>query len=235
MYFTLFIFIFILFFLIFIYFYIDYTNDIEVCKKLYIDDDNKKYKIIKNIFSKNDCKNIINEANKYANEYGWKTKRHDYYPTVDNEITKEWDCYKFITKNIIEKIIYTEIEKLYNLKKNKLSINEIFIVKYFVDEQDSLEFHKDGSEFSFVIALNQYNKNENKNISFKDTFDYDGGWTYFRDNKILIKLNEGDCLIFSGKNTHKANKITSGKRYILTGFLNYINEDFCNNTITETE
>jgi hypothetical protein len=72
--------------------------------------------------------------------------------------------------------------------------------------QDQLEYHTDHSDFSFIISLNN---------------DFTGGGTHFYHSNETIKLNIGDCLIFCGKNKHKGNKIFSGKRLILTGFIKY--------------
>ena len=182
------------------------NSDVEkICDLLYNKGDNKKIEIIKNVLSYNYCKDIIKISEDYANIYGWKKKRHDNYPTVDNEITKDWVIYNDILQ-IINNNIFDNISKLYNIDKKKLGINEIFVVKYEIGGQTELDFHEDGSEFSFVISLNN---------------DFSGGGTYFKYNEKTINLNIGDCLIFSGQNTHKANAINSGIRYILTGFINY--------------
>ena len=98
------------------------------------------------------------------------------------------------------------IQKKYNIDKSKLELSEIFIVKYSSDGQNQLEFHTDDSDFSFVISLNN---------------DYIGGGTHFYYSNETIKLAIGDCLIFSGKNKHRGNKINSGQRLILTGFIKY--------------
>ena len=88
-------------------------------------------------------------------------------------------------------------------RQNRLGVNEIFVAKYQHNLQNSLQSHKDGSEFSFIISLN-------------DSREYEGG-TYFIDLKKNIKLEKGDCLVFSGQNKHRGSKILKGKRYIITG------------------
>lgn len=177
----------------------------KVCDQLYNKEENKKIEIINTVFSYNFCNTIIKVSEDYANIYGWTTNRHQYYPTVDNEITTKWSIYNDIII-VIQNIIFNEISKLYNVDKKKLGINEIFVVKYSKGGQTELDLHKDGSEFSFVIALNN---------------EFSGGGTYFENSQKTINLNIGDCLIFSGQNTHKAVPIYSGIRYILTGFINY--------------
>ena len=53
------------------------------------------------------------------------------------------------------------------------------------------------------------------------------GSSIIKANKIY-KLDAGDCIIFNGKNRHCGVGITKGTRYILTGFIDYIDKEFCN-------
>ena len=155
------------------------------------------------------CNNILNEIFYITRSKGWD-KRHEYYPTVDISFDNSWKNYSFV-KTIIENKIYEEINKLYSVNKNKINIIEMFIVKYSTDGQRELEYHRDGSEFSF-IGLND---------------DYKGGGTTFEFNKQNIRLRKGSCLIFSGQNMHKGEYLLDGTRYILTGFLSYGKKDIC--------
>lgn len=194
--------------------YYKYEN--IICYKMF--DENKfiyRTKIINNIFTKNDCLEIINEGENYAKKNSWLKKRHDNYPTTDNKITNKWKVYKLINDNFNNKIS-KEMNKLFNLKNVKLVVKEYFIVKYDVKGQKSLQYHKDGSEFSFIIGLND---------------EFTGGGTHFKNKNNLIKLGIGDCVIFSGLNEHKGVAITSGTRYILTGFIHLHKIDFYKNLI----
>jgi hypothetical protein len=110
------------------------------------------------------------------------------------------------------------------INPNFIGINEIFISKYTIGGQTYLKKHRDDSEFSFVIKLND---------------EFNNGGTHFYNSIIddekkinyVPKMEIGDCLIFSGQNKHKALKITSGTRYILTGFFHWKNKDYCTNII----
>ena len=185
----------------------------KLCNRLYLENKNDKYYVIPNMLSKIMCDSIIQEAEDFASIYKWTTNRHDNYPTTDNQVTYEWNTYNHIS-NYIHNIILKELEILYNVKSYELGINEIFVAKYenSINKQSSLAEHVDGSEFSFIIALND---------------NYDGGGTHFTKSNKTIKLNIGDCLIFSGQNKHKGIKVTKGTRYILTGFINYKSYNYC--------
>ncbi len=211
------IFLFIIFNILILYLINTYHFDIHqpLCKDLYINKLNKQYTILNNLLDKNFCSQIINESESIAKTKGWSSDRHKFYPTVDNEITPEWKISIPFT-NIIANKLYPQIEKIFNVQSSELYLREIFVVKYDMKGQKNLEYHTDGSEFSFVIALND---------------DFKGGGTTFKHSQKNINLNIGDCLLFSGQNEHKGNEITSGTRYILTGFINYKQPDFCENIV----
>ena len=149
----------------------------------------------------------IHYANEAAKNEGWLLDRHANYPTTDLEI-----------KNIVSSsIVYSKLNKIYdviqaqyNVPSNILKATDLFLVRYDSNLQNKLKKHKDGSEFSFIIALNN---------------DFTGGGTCI--NKTINKLDTGKCLIFCGQNRHSGIKINSGTRYIVAGFIEIIDRGFC--------
>jgi len=196
------------------------TNEIILSKlsqiKKNIQNDNKniqKYKtyhVIPNIIHKDICNFIIFESEKYAETNGWTNNRHANYPTTDIPV-------KFIKNicvlvdNIIKYDILPLFQKYYNISKYFLEYNDIFIVKYDIEGQNKLEKHRDGSLFSFNILLNS-------------PTEFVGGGTIFEvnENNILVNNTQGGTLIHSGQLLHSGNEITSGKRYLLVGFIKYL-------------
>jgi len=171
---------------------------------LYFKNDIRKIKVI-DLFNKDMCDRIIKEGEEYASINGWTTRRHDNYPTTDNLITHKWKIRDEID-SIIKPKIRKELSEMYNIDGDSINLKEMFLVKYDINGQKDLEYHTDGSNFSFVISLNE---------------DYTGGGTNFKYNNKTIKLKTGECLLFNGFNEHSGIKIESGTRYILTGFLSY--------------
>ena len=172
-----------------------------------------KYEVIKNLLTPQETKIILNESLNYAKKHKWLLKRHQDYPTTDNEITQNWKSY-MILKDKCDKIIFKKIEQLYYLFSNKLTIDEFFVCKYNgndANKQSKLEFHVDNYEFSFVVALNE---------------NFTGGGTIFKSTNEIIKLQTGDCLIFCGQTQHGGNEVTMGTRYIVSGFLKYGDFDY---------
>ena len=164
-----------------------------------------KVYILNDLISKEICLWIIYESEKYAKEIHWSRERHKEYPTIDNNINKIKSINNYIY-NITYLNIIPFIEKKYNLNINSLGIHEIFIVKYNLNGQIKLEEHIDGSEFSFIITLNN---------------DFTGGGTKFKYIESKIVTDPGDVIVFCGKHKHKGIEIKSGERYIIAGFLNY--------------
>jgi len=179
------------------------------CDKIYNDDPfYEKVSVIKSVLSDEECDEIIRIGNQYASIYNWTTNRHENYPTTDNEILSDWECSKLL-ENKVKNIVFPEYGELYNVDISELSIEELFISKYDgtdSSKQNSLDFHKDEREFSFILALND---------------DYDGGGTHFQQSDKIIKIKKGDCLLFCGQQWHGGAAVTGGVRYVIAGFINY--------------
>ena len=92
----------------------------------------------------------------------------------------------------------------------QLDDREPHIVKYDVTkkERQKLDMHTDKSEWTFLIAL-----------SNGCGVDYEGGGTYFECLDATVHIQRGHALIFPGKLRHCGQKITSGLRFLLVGFL----------------
>jgi predicted 2-oxoglutarate/Fe(II)-dependent dioxygenase YbiX len=105
---------------------------------------------------------------------------------------------------------------LFGFDTHELGVEDMFVAKYDMNGQRELMEHRDGSELSFVLVLND---------------EYLGGGTMFRnpkDNKsVLVRPDSvGDCVMFCGRHLHSGVQITSGVRYILTGFVRvYVDKD----------
>lgn len=159
------------------------------------------------------CAEIIKVADAHAERVGgWETDRHDDYPTTDFD-TADIPDLKFPIQNIVYRKIIPKMAKAFKLNPLKLGIEEVFIAKYSSkkNEQRSLAQHVDGSDFSFVIALNE---------KFK------GGGTKFVNGKVKSP-RPGNAVGFCGQTEHQGLAVTSGTRYILAGFLKYNTTDGC--------
>lgn len=165
------------------------------------------------------CEWIIDKSEEHAvKNGGWTKKRHKNYPTTDLPIKSIHSIYVPLF-NLATINILPLIADHYKLNLYFLNIVDLFIIKYDIDGQDHLENHRDGSIISFNILLN-------------DEFEGGGTKIYHPNNEgnvteTLYTSKKGDLFIHPGKLLHSGNKITSGRRYILVGFV-----EFCNNIYT---
>lgn len=163
-------------------------------------------------FTKDTCKWIIRESEQYAfRTNGWKTKRHEHYPTTDLPVDEIKSIFGYILQSL--ETIGSKIIESYNLpqEKTKVDFRDVFVVKYDATKQNYLDLHCDGSFLSFQVLLSD------------STQDFEGGGTYF-DDGLIEKPNQGDLLLHCGKMKHCGLPITKGCRYLLVGFINVLIE-----------
>lgn len=180
------------------------------CRTMTIDDPLNTTVKYEKFLSDELCRWIIHEAEIYAIENkGWTTKRHNNYPTTDLP-ARVIPGLGAPLMNLTIANIFPLIAKQYGFNPYYLNVADIFIVKYDVEGQDHLEFHRDGSIISFNISLND---------------EFEGGGTIINHigdtTSTLYRNSRGDLFIHSGKLLHSGNRITSGIRYIMVGFIEY--------------
>jgi len=170
----------------------------------------------KDALSIEDCEMIIAKAESFAAENGgWTKQRHTDYPTTDLPLEAVLGHCSSI-HGLVNGVVLPQIAALFGLNEDFLHIGELFVAKYEFKEgkQKGLGAHVDGTPWSFVVALND------------PSLDFEGGGTFFVNENALYRPTEaGTAVLFSGKNLHSGVAITSGVRYILTGFCNYVEKD----------
>lgn len=157
------------------------------------------------LFTEEFCKMIREEAEHCR---CWTTDRHDNYPTTD-----------MVIDTIGLHDTYMEILRLFVMP---FSIymwalegrgwddmqSENFLAKYVPSAQGHLSIHHDSSDITCLIQLS-------------DLDEYEGGGTWFRRQKKLVKNSIGYATIHPGNITHKhgARAVTKGTRYIIVSFM----------------
>lgn len=172
--------------------------------------------IIEDIFPQEFCKNIIHEAESYAEKIGgWHKTQHVNWRTHTTVDAKIQDIFPLghvfwtESQHLFETLLFPAFALAYGINSEKLSISDMFVTKYnsSITKGSYLNPHRDRSPWSFVITLNT---------------DYDGGGTSFVGLEEVWKpMNIGSALIFHGKHLHGGLATTKGTRYILAGFCEY--------------
>jgi predicted 2-oxoglutarate/Fe(II)-dependent dioxygenase YbiX len=88
-----------------------------------------------------------------------------------------------------------------------------FVIKYDAKfgTVSKLRTHKDNADASFILLINRPSE-------------FTGGGTYFHAINKTIHLEQGEALIFAGQLVHEAIPITSGKRFVISGFITFNDE-----------
>lgn len=166
------------------------------------------------IFTQQECQAIINEAEGIASQTEWTKNRHGNYPTTDLPLVELPETLKFLRVALVERI-YPMLKAQYHMflpDANNLRLADGFVVKYDAEGgQRELKPHRDGSVLSFNIALNP-------------ATEFEGGGTWFSSIDDAVKIDQGEIVTHSSGLLHGGHGITSGKRYILVGFV--ILEDY---------
>ena len=173
-----------------------------------------------------ECIDLIKNAERCAEfRGGWRTKRHDSYPTTDLDLFIDFPAY--VSIHILKKLAHIKesIKSFYKIPEQlDISIKDLFIARYSDAAQSGLNVHLDGTTFSFVVNLSSSSR-------------YIGGGTIFPDispnassintdkkqnTGQVIKLDEGQIIIFpGGLIPHGASSVEEGSRYILAGFVEF--------------
>ena len=170
---------------------------------------------------------------------GWTTRRHAVYATCDIPVSTITGVSADVFARL-EAALMPAIASMYGLRKPRLSLRDVFVVKYDATDggeggeggeggkggegdeggegvraagavaQRGLAMHEDGSDFSFNALLS-------------DPGAFDGGGTRFegRFGGSAVRVGRGEVLVHAGALRHEGVAITRGRRYLCVGFLKY--------------
>ena len=144
-----------------------------------------------------------------ADECGcYRSDRHKNYKTNDLPLS----CIQAVSGQVfglLKEKLCTALSKIYRISPQRVSMREVFVVKYDAEGQDAfrgLDMHEDGSAYSFNALLN-------------DPSEFTGGGTLFEESGLTLRPQQGEVLIHRGKLRHAGVQITAGRRYVLVGFI----------------
>ena len=164
------------------------------------------------VFTSQECKAIVDEAERIADKMGWTTNRHGNYPTTDIPLTELSRTLPFLRKALVSRIYPLLRNQFQDFlppgdAANKLRVADGFIVRYDAEGgQSELKPHRDGSVISFNIALNPAEE-------------FEGGGTWFNSLEEAVKINEGQMVSHASGVLHGGHAITTGRRYVLVAFV----------------
>jgi len=161
------------------------------------------------VFTAEECRQIVGEAEAVASQIEWTKNRHGNFPTTDLPIVELPRTLQFLKVALVERIYPLLRHQFgeYLPDPGKLRVADGFVVKYdAAGGQKELKPHRDGSVLSFNIALNP-------------AADFEGGGTWFSSLEEPIKIEQGEMVSHASALLHGGHGITSGKRYIMVAFV----------------
>ena len=160
-----------------------------------------------NLLTKSQCKNLVDLAVQYTEVNGWTTDRHKEYKTTDIDISICGSELLDLCNDHLKTTILPLMAHQFGFPISDLAIEDLFLAKYSATkgEQSMLPKHKDDSELSFVITLNE---------------GFTGGGTRFIDGNVTVSPTKcGAGVFFCGNRLHSGVEVVEGERYILAGFV----------------
>ena len=102
--------------------------------------------------------------------------------------------------------IHKHINNTYYISDTTININDMFIVKYDLENQRSLESHKDNCMITASILLS-------------NRLDFSGCHIEYEDGICYENVEQGDMIIHTNNHKHFVHPLTTGTRYVLVLFL----------------
>lgn len=152
--------------------------------------------VVDNVFTFEECDDIIQKAENYAARFGWSKGRHidyDVRPTKDLPVSVIFDKAEELKKvfDRFESVIWPRLNVQFGIDPYQLRPDDLFITKYNASSPEkALAPHKDKSPWSFVISLND---------------DFEGGGSYFSNSQHWVRPPKGSAVYFSGNQFHGGN------------------------------
>ncbi|OED35543.1 hypothetical protein AB833_30495 [Chromatiales bacterium (ex Bugula neritina AB1)] len=156
------------------------------------------------LFTEEFCTKLREEA---EHAQSWTTKRHVSFPTTDMvlQVLNLNDTYRAVIADYIMPCAIYHWELGPGWRNFRA---ETFLAKYTATAQGHLSIHHDESDVTCLIQLS-------------DLHEYEGGGTYFRRQRKVVKNSIGYATLHPGHITHKhgGRAISKGLRYILVSFI----------------
>tara|TARA_B110000914_G_scaffold121946_1_gene106375 strand:- start:7125 stop:7754 length:630 start_codon:yes stop_codon:yes gene_type:complete len=183
--------------------------------------------IQKKVFSKQECKHVIEVANKYPYV-------NDKLDTIDNQPEHQIDI--FTENEVKNKELYDLCMDLYRKhlpNHDHLKLGYIFLRRYKPEDRSGVPIHFDDSTVTMSVLLSETKDFEGGNLYVFDEktsikFDKDGldfmenseRGKYMDGTQLpVMKYEQGDMVMFKGgKLFHGITPVTGGERFLLSYF-----------------
>ncbi|CAM9739300.1 unnamed protein product [Discosporangium mesarthrocarpum] len=167
------------------------------------------------LLTEDECDWIVQAANRNIEAIGgWTSGRHRAYPTEDVPVAKIPDVDVFL-RGVLEERILPAARDLYSLgAKAEMELLDMFLVRYSLEGQRSLDSHVDSGHLSFDIMLTT------------NGTDFRGGGVHYKALGETLSPPKGSVIIHPAKLVHAGVEITEGWRYVVVGFTRVVSKEW---------
>jgi hypothetical protein len=174
------------------------------------------------------CAAIIAEAEARAARLGgWTSSRHANYPTTDVPLQRLPLATDYFRERLLPDIAFPLLFAAFRpflpmmTPQDSFRVVDCFVVKYNASSgQKELKPHRDGSIFSFNVALNDLDEYSDGGTSFRALAMTKGSAETSEYGGESLRLPKGHILAHSSALMHSGHPISAGVRYILVAFIN---------------
>jgi hypothetical protein len=144
------------------------------------------------------CGEMVRLAEAAAARHGWETERHRQYQTTDVDVAND-EALLRAGNAALAAALLPLVAASFEIPVWRCAVEDLFVCKYEAGAgQAGLGVHRDDSEVSFVVLLN-------------DPSEFEGGGTRFvRCETPPAFQRAGGCVLFCGLREHAGRPITGG-------------------------
>lgn len=158
------------------------------------------------VLSRDECDKVTAAVIATVAHRGFLKDRHTNHATTDIEAS----CVRTIDswlRSVLRDRLFPTFRRKHGYRD--VAFRDLFFVLYERDDQSGLDLHRDATPLSLNILLNRPD-------------DFDGGGTFIEADERVYALDQGDCLVHSGKLAHAGMPVTRGHRFLLVAFIDVL-------------
>lgn len=152
--------------------------------------------------TKEECDLILNKTHAHVQEQGWAPFRQRFYPSTEVSSHLLPKVHTTLFNKVFPKMLQPLIERRF---WGPSRATGFFVVKYTPETQAAVPKHIDMGHVSWITQLN-------------DPAEFLGGGTKFSAHDQVLRLEQGQSVVFPSKMLHESAPVLEGARVIIAGF-----------------
>lgn len=161
------------------------------------------------VLSRDECDRVTAAVVSTVAHRGFLKDRHTNHATTDIEASSVHSIDEWL-RGVLSDRLFPTFRRKHGYCD--VAFRDLFFVLYERDDQSGLDLHRDATPLSLNILLNRPE-------------DFDGGGTFIEADEKVYAIDQGDCLVHSGKLAHAGMPVTRGHRFLLVAFVDVLDKN----------